>query len=597
MAGRASSDIHRIPRRTFVGGLAGSMAAGAMGAFGAPAAARPTPRATGRKVAVLGGGVGGLTAAQELAERGFDVDVYERKAWGGKARSIPVPGSGRGGRADLPGEHGFRFFPGFYQNLDDTMRRIPVSGNARGVLDNLTATPMAGVSYQGRDVALPVTALEDPGQLTPEVLSKLLVQLVGFLPVAPPPQDVSRFISKIVVWHTSGPKRRFGQWEHIRFSDVVGADKMTPTGREMLVELFTSGFVATRPEKMNSYTGGLMWEALLLSALGRGGYADVDRVLNAPTNEAWIEPWLDHLRGLGVGLHLNRTVTALQCADGRITSAEVSGEAGPVEADWYVLAVPVERAIPLFNQRILAADPRLRGLRSLETGWMNGLQVFTTRPLDLPTRHTAFPGQPWALTAIPQEKFWKRGFAGRYGDGAAEGSFSLDISEWDKPGILYGKSAKQCTREEIKQEVLAQVRAGLQDGHRRLPDSMVHSWVLDPAITGSGTARVANDEPLLLNTPSSAQNQPEAVTGLPNLFLAADYVRTNVNLATMEGANEAGRAAANGVLAASSSAQPRAPVRTLYQPPEFKPFWDLDDQRYERGLPNQFDVLDPAKPQ
>ena len=41
------------------------------------------------KVAVLGGGVGGLSAAHELIERGFAVTVYERSSvFGGKARSI-----------------------------------------------------------------------------------------------------------------------------------------------------------------------------------------------------------------------------------------------------------------------------------------------------------------------------------------------------------------------------------------------------------------------------------------------------------------------------------------------------------------------------
>src|SRR4051794_32111030 len=74
-------------------------------------------------VAVLGGGVGGLSAAQELAERGFAVTVHERRAAaGGKARSVPAPGSG------FPGEHGFRFFPGFYRHLPDTMARIPSGG-------------------------------------------------------------------------------------------------------------------------------------------------------------------------------------------------------------------------------------------------------------------------------------------------------------------------------------------------------------------------------------------------------------------------------------------------------------------------------------
>ena len=78
------------------------------------------------RVAVLGGGMAGLTAAHELAERGFGVTVYEPRALlGGKARSLPVPGSGTGGRRDLPAEHGFRFFPGFYKHVPDTMRRHP----------------------------------------------------------------------------------------------------------------------------------------------------------------------------------------------------------------------------------------------------------------------------------------------------------------------------------------------------------------------------------------------------------------------------------------------------------------------------------------
>ena len=90
-------------------------------AFGAatnPLIARAVGRGRpGRRVAVLGGGMAGLTAAHELAERGFEVHVYEPVQLGGKARSIGVPGSAAGGRRMLPGEHGFRFFPGFYLSL------------------------------------------------------------------------------------------------------------------------------------------------------------------------------------------------------------------------------------------------------------------------------------------------------------------------------------------------------------------------------------------------------------------------------------------------------------------------------------------------
>ena len=69
-----------------------------------------------------------MTAAHELASwPGFEVVVFEfRAVAGGKARSMDaIPGVG--GRRALPGEHGFRFFPGFYKHVPDTMSRIPYS--------------------------------------------------------------------------------------------------------------------------------------------------------------------------------------------------------------------------------------------------------------------------------------------------------------------------------------------------------------------------------------------------------------------------------------------------------------------------------------
>src|SRR5205823_12725549 len=73
----------------------------------ADAASRKTRVASsgrGRRVAVLGGGMAGLAAAHEPVERGFKVDVYERKALGGEARSIGVARTARGGRRPPPGQ-------------------------------------------------------------------------------------------------------------------------------------------------------------------------------------------------------------------------------------------------------------------------------------------------------------------------------------------------------------------------------------------------------------------------------------------------------------------------------------------------------------
>ena len=94
-----------------------------------------------------------------------------------------------------------------------------------------------------------------------------------------------------------------------------------------------------------------------------------------------------------------------------------------------------------------------------------------------------------------------------------------------------------------------------------------------------------NDEPLLVNTANSWSLRPEASTGIANLFLAADYVRTNTDLATMEGANEAARRAVNGIIAASGSAAAPCQIWPLHEPDILAVLRWEDRRRFARGLP------------
>src|SRR4051794_14380811 len=151
-------------------------------------------------VAVLGGGVAGLTAAHELADRGFSVTVYEsRDRPGGKARSLPVPDSGTDGRADLPAEHGFRFFPGFYRHLPDTMRRIPTDGGS--VADRLTgATRILLAQDGGRNEVIAAAhapqSLDDLG-----VLSRFLLEVMTGLGI--PPNEHAWLMERVLTLLTS----------------------------------------------------------------------------------------------------------------------------------------------------------------------------------------------------------------------------------------------------------------------------------------------------------------------------------------------------------------------------------------------------------
>jgi uncharacterized protein with NAD-binding domain and iron-sulfur cluster len=527
-------------------------------------------------VAVLGGGVGGLSAAHELAERGFDVTVYEaRDEFGGKARSMPVPGSGKDGRADLPAEHGFRFFPGFYRHLPDTMARIP---HGRGTAaDHLVgATRILLAQAGGRDEL--ITAAHAPASFDD------LAVIVRFAwdfgtSAGIPPHELALFIERILTLLTSCDERRFEQWENDSWWEYIGAERRTAAFAKFLADGLTRTLVAARAREMSARTGGLILCQLLFDLTRMGGRAD--RVLDAPTSEVWIDPWVAHLRSLGVDIRGGREVAGIECDGRRIRGVTVQGEPQRVLADYYVAALPVERLRLLLSPSLRAAEPRLARLPRLVVRWMNGVMFYLDRDVPLQHGHAIFIDSEWALTSISQAQFWPDVDLEQRGDGRVEGILSVDVSEWERPGRRTGKVAMACSKEEIRAEVWGQLVDHIDDGS--LDEANVLEWFLDPAIQFPNPTGAANLEPLLVNTAGSWADRPDAVTRIPNFFLAADFVRTHTDLATMEGANEAARRAVNGILEASGSSAPRCPVWKLREPGVLAPFRALDRVRWKLG--------------
>ncbi|WP_053923097.1 hydroxysqualene dehydroxylase [Streptomyces chattanoogensis] len=550
------------------------------------------PRA--KRVAVLGGGVAGLSAALELAERGFAVTVYERRAPGGKARSFPAPGSG------LPGEHGFRFFPGFYKNLTDTMRRIPFPGNRNGTWDNLiSATSYLGSRADGHpDTEIsfqPSSALPPWAEfLTPDLAIAAIAHASTELAHVPP-DEALHGARKCVVYGTSCQERRLGQWDRVSWNDFLKADTMSPAFQRWFADGLVRNLAAMQSKDASTHSIGLIFEATVCSRFGRGNEpgGTLDRVLNGPTGEKLIDPWVDRLTGLGVEFEVGRTVESLHMEKGRIASALVSDAAGSrrsITADYFLSALPVERFSALLSPQVLAADPHLAGCRRLRTEWMNGLMFYLKEEVPLTHGHVNYVDSTWAVTSISQAQFWQRPFT-EYHDHTVKDCLSTIISDWSAPGMFTKKAARECTPEEIAQETWAQIKAHVNSGGATvLGDEMLHSWFLDPAVIGPGTPAVANDTPLFVQSPGSWDDRPASRTGIGNLFLAGDWVRTNINVSTMEGANAAARQAVNALLDADGSTADRCTLGELHVPPEFAAHKEADRERYRKGLPH---LLDP----
>jgi 15-cis-phytoene desaturase len=536
-----------------------------------------------KKVIVLGGGVGGLSAAHELMERGFEVELYEmRELAGGKARSIEIEGTGAGGRPPLPGEHGFRFIPGFYKHLPDTMRRIPYQGQKDGVVGNLVQAREYLIST-GK-INLRFTAA------IPESMSEWLTlfkSVFGFGELGIPAHELAFFIGKLTALLTSCFERRTAELEHVSWWEFIEAESKSEAYQVFLAVGMTRTLVALKAQEASTRTVGNIMIQLLLDVFSP--FHDLDRLLAGPTSEMWIDPWIAHLSSQGVQVTFGAELKALEFDGSRIVRAQLAlrdGTTLPVEGDYFVSALPVERFALLVTPAMKQACPAIARLEELHVAWMNGMQLYLRKDAPVVRGHANYVNTPNALTSISQNQFWRKKM-NAYGDGTAQGCLSVDISNWEAPGIVYGKPLKELGQgEQVRDEVVAQLRVALGSEAGLLAADNITYWYLDPDIVFPNDSPTTNLEPLLINTVDSLQYRPEAGPHLGNLFLASDYVRTHSDLACMESANEAARRAVNGILDASRSSAKRCEIWPLSEPLLFAPARALDLAAFKLGLPH-----------
>jgi uncharacterized protein with NAD-binding domain and iron-sulfur cluster len=527
-----------------------------------------------KKVIIIGGGVAGMTAAHELGTRGFDVVVYElRNIPGGKARSFKNP-SPDPAIHDCPGEHGFRFFPGFYKHIPDTMSRIPLRGG-RTVLDNLTQSTRIMVAREGAPALIqPAQFPRSAGEVELDLKMAWAFETQLGLTVG----DQVHFSDLMGKLLCACEKRRFKEYENESWWDFSGASSRSEAYGTYMADGLTRTLVAARAREMSARTGGYILLQLLQDMLQPG--MQVDRVLNAPTNDAWIDPWLSHLRALGVNYKLCHRVDDIHSKGRAVTGVsgqqitwpqQASVSAFQDTADYYIAAVPVEvmQSSSTLDIPLKHDVPELGKLDKLVYRWMNGIVFYLKEDVPLVHGHVIFINSAWSLTAISQRGFWPDVNFSQFGNGSVGGILSVDISDWQTNGCYSakGKPADACSRKEISDEVWDQLKASLNVSGQVLSDAnRIGDGFLDPDIVEPNHGnKNTNLEPLLVNEKGSWANRPDAaLPEVPNLFLAADYVRTYTDLATMEGANEAARRAVNAILDAEGSREERCELWKLH---------------------------------
>jgi uncharacterized protein with NAD-binding domain and iron-sulfur cluster len=559
---------------------------------------------TQQRVAVIGGGVSGLSAAHELVKRGFSVTVFERRGHvGGKASSWQEKG--------LPAEHGFRFFPGFYFHVIETMKDIPEANGPGTVFDHLVELKESVFTDEnGRRMTMPlVTRTSRPG------LRERLRGAWTFRESMPGPWECACFLGIVARLATTCRTRWEQQLERQSWFDHVmpghRAGEHSPEFERLFAIGLTRSFVATRAEEMNARTGGsILLQLLYDTFFGPPIRRAADRALDGPTSKVWIDPWYKRLTDLKVDFRLKHEVLGLSVTDGRISGlshralapdhdvdqpesppagapgssrqspaaagtgepdhrihlGRVAGEAQlgrpsppPAEEqfDSYILAVPCEvlKELLASSAEVVRADRSLEGVFSLKTRWMNGIVIGLAGEVDppMPMGHVLCLGSEWALTMVDQSKFWS---AEHLKDVRPRWKtlLSIDISDWNSPGRRGLPAKWPPSRNELRDDLWLQLKSHMPElaqheaVHYNLDFDIRYDTAADQHELIPIARKRTNDEPLLINTPDSWRNRPQAKTSLRNLFVAGDFAQSATNFASMEAANETARKAVNALL-------------------------------------------------
>jgi hypothetical protein len=218
----------------------------------------------------------------------------------------------------IPGDHGYRFFPAFYWNLDDTMQRTPLfrDGEETGgtTLDHLKSASVVSLDFaDGRSaIDLPRRRIRSF-----EEMRRLIADLQT--PLGYTSRDVALYQLKMFEFMTTGRRRRRhgapdGMGGQNSLEDVSWYEYVTGSNPEdarlgAAHPPFSAAFLRdlnAMPKAMagmsgtesDAHTSGNIHLQLVLDQVGDG--SRVDRLLDGPTSEQWFDHWKLYLRHQGV---------------------------------------------------------------------------------------------------------------------------------------------------------------------------------------------------------------------------------------------------------------------------------------------------------
>jgi 15-cis-phytoene desaturase len=116
---------------------------------------------------------------------------------------------------------------------------------------------------------------------------------------------------------TSCPERMDSEYEQIPWWTFIDAANRSMAYQTLLGKGLTRSLVAVRAQEGSARTAGRTLLQLLFGLMTIGGF---DRLLDGPTSDVWLAPWVSYLQKRGVDFQGGTTIQSLHAAESGIAS-------------------------------------------------------------------------------------------------------------------------------------------------------------------------------------------------------------------------------------------------------------------------------------
>lgn len=454
----------------------------------APDMSLPLRTASGKTVAVAGGGMAGMVSALALAERGFQVTLFEKAGYlGGKIGSWTF----ESGEETLRTTHGFHAFFNQYYNLLALMEKMGLDANLKEIDDYVVLfNEKEKQHFRGIDPTpvFNILALRKRGVFNFfTLLNPLSIPLLQLL----------RY----------NPETTFARYDHENFTRFARRTLM-PRKMRVVFNSFARAFFA-EPHKMSMAELIKSFHFYFLS--NEGGL--IYKSLNDDFEYTFLRPFEQKLRELNVEIRLQTPVQELQKTGSRF---RLNGE----EFDYCILAADVN-GVRRLMQQAQGLDPadkdRLSALKSADRYAV--YRIWTDRFEQRETPFFVMTDKRRALDSITffhllekESEAWSRQHKGGI----------YELHSYSLPADLQDDA-------EIRETLLRELYIYFPEleGMRIVHEYFQHRNDFPAFHTGEYARR------------------PQVLTGTPGLYCAGDWVRMYSPVMLMEAACTSALMAAN----------------------------------------------------